>query len=221
MQGSLRIGTRPSPLALKQVEEIQRIFASLHFSAIVIPTPGDRDKLTPLGGLEGSDFFTRDIDQALLAGEIDLGIHSSKDLPDPLAKGLGLVFETPSLSPHDALVSRWGLRLDELPVGWRMGTSSRRRKEQVGILRPDLKIIEIRGNIAERLDLIEAGVIDALIVAHAAMLRLGLESKVSQVLPLDRFLVHPRQGKLVLLAKEARCAEIRSILSAQARVTGS
>jgi len=69
--------------------------------------------------------------------------------------------------------------------------------------------------------LIEAGVIDALIVAHAAMLRLGLESKVSQVLPLDRFLVHPRQGKLVLLAKEARCAEIRSILSAQARVTGS
>lgn len=221
MQRSLRIGTRPSPLALKQAEEIKRIFTGVHFSIVVIPTPGDRDKRTALSDLEESDFFTRDIDQALLAGEIDLGIHSSKDLPDPMAKGLGLVFETPTFSPHDALVSRWGFRLDELPAGWRMGASSRRRKEQIAGLRPDLKIIEIRGNIAERLDLIEAGVIDALIVAHAAMLRLGLESKVSQVLPLDRFPVHPRQGKLALLAKEARCEEIRSILSAQALETGS
>ena len=218
---TLRVGTRPSPLAIKQVDELKRLFPRINFEVVIIPTKGDKDKITSLGKAEGSDFFTREIDLALLRGEIDLALHSSKDLPDKLNEGLRIVLETKSISPFDVLVSKGGLKLRDLPYASRVGTSSQRRKDQIYALRQDLVLVDLRGNIGERLDLIAAGKIDALVVAHAALIRLGLESRISEIFSADNLPVHPKQGKLALVVKEDRWQEVRSILSAQAPVIGS
>lgn len=197
----LKLGTRPSPLALKQAEEVRKIFANLEFEIIPVPTTGDKDKITPLDAVPSHDFFTWEIDQALLAGEIDLAVHSSKDLPDILAKGLAVVFETPTISPYDALVSKDKLKLTQLAQGSRIGLSSQRRKGQIKSLRPDLEIVDIRGNIEERIALVAQDKIDALIVAHAALLRLGLQNELSEIFSLDVFPTHPKQGRLAVVTR--------------------
>ena len=217
----LRVGTRPSPLAIKQVDELKTKFPWVNFEAVIISTLGDKDKITSLINAEGSDFFTREIDQALLSGEIDVALHSSKDLPGQLNQGLKIVIETESISHFDALVSRDRLKLFELPSASRVGTSSQRRKEQIYALRQDLILVDVRGNIEERLNLIDTGKIDALVVAHAALIRLGLEHMISEVFSGDNFAVHPKQGSLTLVTKEDRWQLVRSILSEQAQVTGS
>lgn len=221
MPKTLRIGTRPSRLAIKQVEEIKSAFPLIAFEIVPIITDGDMDKTTPVSEVEGSDFFTRQIDRALLEGFIDMAVHSSKDLSDVLTKGLSLVFETSSISPFDALVSRGHKKLNELPAGWRIGTSSIRRKSQIKTLRKDLNIADIRGTIEERLGLIDTGIIDALIVAHAALIRMGLEERISEIFGLNIFDTHPKQGSLSILAREKECERVRFILSGQARATGT
>lgn len=203
MKQTLKMGIRPSSLAQAQAEEIKKIFPGLKFEIICISTTGDKDKITPLDEVEDADFFTREIDKALLAGEIDVAVHSSKDLADILPKGLAVIFETESLSPYDALVARGNLKLKDLARNTRVGVSSQRRKEQLKSLRSDLTLISIRGNIEERLALINKRKIDALIVAHAALIRLGLEEKAAEVFPLDIFPAHPKQGKLALVAKNS------------------
>ena len=218
---TLRVGTRPSPLAIKQVEELKSLFPKANFEAVVIFTLGDKDKITPLIKVEGEDFFTREIDSALLRGEIDLALHSGKDLPDQLNKGLKIVLETKSISPFDVLVSKGNLKLSDLPYASRVGTSSQRRKDQIIVLRKDLVLVDVRGNIEERLALIDSGHIDALVVAHAALIRLGLADMISEVFKGDGFLVHPKQGSLALVAREDKWEEVKSILSAQAQVIGS
>jgi len=217
----LRVGTRPSPLAIKQVDELKRMFPWVDFEAVIISTIGDKDKITPLIRVEGGDFFTREIDQALLSAEIDVALHSSKDLPALLTQGLKIAIETVSISPFDALVSKGKLKLLELPYASRIGTSSRRRKEQIYGLRQDLILVDIRGNIEQRLNLIDSGEIDALVVAHAALIRLGLEHMIAEVFSDANFEVSPKQGSLTLVAREDRWQEVRSILSEQAQVTGS
>lgn len=221
MMNILRVGTRPSPLAIKQADELKRLFPMVNLEVVVISTKGDRDKITPLTEVEGSDFFTSEIDSALLRGEIDLALHSRKDLPDELNEGLRIVLETESISPYDALVSRGGLKLKDLPYASRVGTSSQRRKDQIYALRQDLVLVDVRGNIGERLNLIDTGKIDALVVAHAALIRLGLESRISEIFSADNFPVHPKQGKLALVVKEDRWQEVRSILSVQGPETGN
>lgn len=221
MKRILRMGTRPSPLALKQAEEIRKLFPSVQFEIVSIKTRGDRDTITLLSNVEGSDFFTKEIDDVLLTGKIDLAVHSSKDLPDILAEGLAVVFETEPLSPFDALVSRSNVTIMNLPAGCRIGSSSSRRKSQIRALRKDLEVVDIRGIIEERLALIDSGKIDALVVAHAALIRLGLEKRIAELLPLDIFKTHPKQGRLSLLAKGDRCERLRFILSEQARATGN
>jgi hydroxymethylbilane synthase len=186
---------------LRQVEEIKSLFPCVDFEVIKINTQGDKDKLTALSKVENSDFFTREIDLALLSGAIDLGLHSSKDLPAILPKGLTVIFETPSISPYDALVSKGKLKLKSLPQRARVGTSSLRRKLELYTLRKDLVSVEVRGNIQERLALINEGKIDALIVAHAALIRLGLEEKIAETFPLDIFTAHPKQGSLSLVTR--------------------
>ncbi len=215
------VGSRASPLARKQTQELQKLFPEFVFDFIYIVTIGDQDKITPLSKVKDADFFTREIDQALLKKEIDLAVHSSKDLPDVLAKGLAVVFETPSISRYDCLVSRNKLKLRDLPKGWRIAASSQRRKEEISTLRKDLDIVEIRGNIEERIALLDSGKIDALIVAHAALIRLGSEERISEIFPLDIFHTHPKQGSLSLVAREEDCKRIKSILSVQARATGN
>ncbi len=216
-----RVGTRPSPLALKQVKEIQGSVSSVQLLIVAIETAGDKDKITPLSKVEGSDFFTHEIDQALLKDNIDIAIHSSKDLPDFLPKGLTVVLETKPLSIYDALVSKDNLKFKDLPVGSEIGVSSSRRKSQILALRPDLRAVDIRGNIQERLNLIDENKIDALIVAHAAMIRLGLEDRITEILTSDKFRPHPKQGSLSIVARENRCQEVKFILSELVREIGS
>lgn len=202
----IRIGTRASSLALRQVDEamglLRERYPQAQFSIVTINTSGDKDKLTPISEVEGSDFFTREIDEALLAGKIDLAVHSSKDLPEVIPEGLVVAMETPSVSNFDCLVSRDNIKFMDLPRYAKIGTSSRRRKEQIVNLRRDLKIIDIRGNIQERLDLLSIGKIDALIVAHAALIRLGLEDKITEIFALNVFKAHPKQGYLSILARK-------------------
>ncbi|MDD4938930.1 MAG: hydroxymethylbilane synthase [Candidatus Omnitrophica bacterium] len=221
MRKILRMGIRPSRLALKQAEEIKSSFPSASFKIIAIKTAGDKDRITPLSDVEGSDFFTKEIDDALLSGEIDLAVHSSKDLPDIIPPGLRVILETESISLFDALVSRDGLKLMDLPGGSRVGSSSLRRKSQLSRIRDDLEAVDIRGTIEERLALVDSKRIDALIVAHAALIRLGLEERITEVFPLKIFQTHSKQGRLSLLVMEDRCERVKFILSGQARVTGN
>jgi hydroxymethylbilane synthase len=215
------LGTRPSRLALRQAEEIKSIFAPVEFEIVPYITTGDKDKVTAISDVEGTDFFTRELDEAVLKGEIDLAVHSSKDFPEVSPAGLSVVFESASLSPNDCLVSRSGHLLKDLPAKNRIGTSSRRRKEQIRALRADLIAVDIRGDIDERLSLVDAGKIDAVIVAHAALIRLGLEHRIAEILNLEDFPTHPRQGKLLLTVKRDRWQEVKYILSAPGQATGS
>ena len=208
MNTILKVGSRTSPLALKQVKEIQGLMPSVQLVVMPIETQGDKDKVTPLSEVDNSDFFTREIDQALLRGDIDIAIHSSKDLPDVLPEGLRIIFETKSLSPFDVLIAKGNLKLKDLPLGSRIGVSSLRRKGQVLSFRKDLRIVDIRGNIQERLNLIDENKIDALIVAHAALIRLGLEDKITEILNPIEFPTHPKQGKLAIVVDTRRLSEL-------------
>ncbi|MGB3082445.1 MAG: hydroxymethylbilane synthase, partial [Candidatus Omnitrophota bacterium] len=153
----LKVGTRPSPLALKQVEEIQKKMPDIELYPAVIQTKGDKDKITPLTLMENSDFFTREIEQALLKGEIDIAVHSAKDLEENMPEGLTIAAVTRSIARHDVLVSKEGYMLYDLPKKAAVGTSSRNRKEGILKYRNDLIVKDIRGNIDERLAQLDGG----------------------------------------------------------------
>ncbi len=205
MERSYRIGTRTSSLALKQVEEaldaLKNFYPAIKASIVGIDTYGDKDKNTPVSEMEGSDFFTREIDEALLNGKIDFAVHSAKDLPDSLREGLVIAAITDSIDPYDVLVSKSGLGLDELPYGARIGTSSLRRKRQLKNYRNDLQIVDIRGNIEERLRKLDETGLDAIVIAAAGLIRLGLENRITQRIPSDILQPHPLQGRLAIEAR--------------------
>lgn len=225
MLDNIRIAIRPSQLALKQAEEainlLKQVKPSLTFAIKTIHTKGDKDKITPISQVEGSDFFTKEIDDALLSGDIDLAVHSSKDLPEVLPKGLIVAFETKTISPFDVLVSRKAYKFNQLPLGSKIGVSSLRRKEQIKAKRADLEIVDIRGNIEERLAFIDSGEIEALIVAHAALIRLGLENRISEILTSKDFSAHSKQGSLSLVARKNVCKKLKFILSALGQEIGN
>ena len=208
---SLKIISRASNLALKQVEEVMQNFSELNYSVLPLECFGDKHKDIPLlvdtnscGGdlLQNiptpSDFFTREIDETLLSGEGDIAIHSAKDLPYPLPDNLEILALTKSTDQTDALVSLDYKTLNEMPNNSRIGTSSPTRRDQILAHRPDLKIVAIRGTIEERLALVDSGVVDALIVATCALKRLGLENRISEVLA---FKTHPLQGCLAVVGR--------------------
>lgn len=173
---------------------------------IGIDTYGDIDKKTPIREIEGSDFFTREIDAALLEGRIDLAVHSAKDLADKLPPGLFLATVTESIDPYDVLVSRDGLTLGSLPRGARIGTSSLRRKEALEKFRPDFELVDIRGNVEERLELLAANVktgpgLDAIVIAAAGLLRLGMEHRITERIPFEILKPHPLQGRLAVVTR--------------------
>lgn len=205
----IKIGTRRSPLALRQVEEILRALRNfktdIEAEIIGIDTYGDKDRDTPISEAEGSDFFTREIDEALLRNEIDIAVHSAKDLPDDLRKGLIVASVTDSIDPYDVLVSKKNLKLDGLPHGAKVGTSSLRRKEALKKFREDFQIVDIRGNIQKRLGLLDNGAIkdlEAIVIAAAGLIRLGLKYRITQRIPFDILTPHPLQGSLAIVAKE-------------------
>ena len=192
------VGTRPSRLAFKQVEEIGQQLPDIRFKVVPIVTKGDRDKETALVYRENTDFFTYEIEQALLKGKIDAAVHSAKDLEENTPEDLMIVALTPSVSPYDCLVSRGGVSLRELAWGAVIGTSSRNRKEAVLRFRDDLVVKDIRGNVDERLAQFDAGKFDAVIIAHAALIRLGYQHRIAQIIPSKIIEPHPLQGRLAV-----------------------
>lgn len=204
MAKTCRIGTRTSPLALRQVEEILQTSRKAHldFKAEIvgIDTYGDKDKITPISQIEGTDFFTREIDDALLKRKIDFAVHSAKDLPDVLREGLVIAAQTKSIDPYDALVSKNNLKLTELFRGARIGTSSIRRKTQLSRYRDDFDIVDIRGNIEERLEKLDNGNLDGIVIAACGLVRLGLEKRITERIPFEIIKPHPLQGALAIVA---------------------
>ena len=202
MERSYKVGTRASPLALRQVEEVlenlRRFHPWIKTDIVTIETTGDRDRSTPISEIEGSDFFTREIDQALLEKRIDFAVHSAKDLPEDLRDGLTVSAITSCIDPYEALVSRSGLKLEELPYGAKIGTGSLRRKNGLKRFRPDFQIVDIRGNIEERLKLQD---LDDIVIAACGLIRLGLEEKITQRIPFDIIKPHPLQGRLAVVTR--------------------
>jgi hydroxymethylbilane synthase len=208
----LRIGTRGSPLALAQAKGVAARLRDLGrpTELVIIKTSGDlpsRGRLPAAGRHDappeaGDDkgLFVRELEQALLRGEIELAVHSLKDLPTELPEGLLIAAVPPRETPLDALCSRGKLGLEELPVGARVGTSSLRRRAQLLAARPDLRIEELRGNLDTRLRRLEEGRFDAIVVAAAGLRRLGLEQHTARLLPPEVCLPACGQGALGLEA---------------------
>lgn len=214
MKKSLRVGTRTSPLALAQVREISQalkaIAPAVKLKVVGMDTTGDRDKKTPISEMEGTDFFTREIDRALLNKQIDLAIHSAKDLPDIIPEGIVIAATTRSVDPYDVLVSKENLKLRDLPKGARIGTSSERRKNQLRACRPDLKIVDIRGTMDERLDKLFSEDLDAIVIAGAGLIRLGLGRRITERISFDILKPHPFQGSLAV-AVRAEDEELKTL----------
>jgi len=198
MSVCIRVGARPSQLSLKQVKEIHLRVPKVEFKVIPIKTKGDKDKLTPLSFQENSDFFTFEIERALLNRKIDIAIHSAKDLEENIPSDLIIACMTKSISKFDALIAKGNFTLETLPAGSIVGTSSRNRKFAVSNYRKDLATLDIRGDIDERLLQLDKGYFDAIIVGHAALLRLGYENRISQIIPSNIIQPHPLQGRLAV-----------------------
>ena len=224
MGTNFRIGTRSSPLALEQVEEVLKVLRihppGIEVEKVKIDTYGDRDRATPISQIEGDDFFTRELDDALLRGEIDFAVHSAKDLPDNLKENLTIAAITRSIDPYDVLVSKDGLSLSELRYGARIGTSSIRRKDALRKFRPDFTILDIRGNIEERLKLLDCDKslnLDAIVIAAAGLLRLGLAHRIREKISFEILKPHPLQGKLAVLTRkeDEELIELLSVLDSR------
>lgn len=199
----LTVAARSSPLSQIQVDEVlyetQILNPEIEFETTLVTTIGDRDQKTSLRKLDRTDFFTRDIDQLILNGHCRIGVHSAKDLPYLIPAGLKVVAVTKGIDPSDSLVMRPGATLSSLPSGATIATSSERREEVVKAIRPDLTFVDIRGNIGQRLQKLENGEVDGVVIAEAALIRLNLIHLNRESLPGETV---PGQGKLAIVARE-------------------
>jgi hydroxymethylbilane synthase len=198
----LRVGSRGSPLALAQVREVQSRLAkacgvdAARIEIKIIRTTGDMIQDRPLAEAGGKGLFTKEIEEALSSGAIDLAVHSSKDMPTELSAGLVLSAFLPREDPRDAFIGREVKSLRELPQGALVGTASLRRQAFVKHLRPDLAIASLRGNVETRLRKLAAGEVDATLLAVAGLKRLGLLAAATMVLEIDEFLPAVGQGAI-------------------------
>ncbi len=210
---SLRIGTRGSPLALAQARQVRDLLAralgwSIDRIALeVIRTTGDMIRDRPLAEAGGKGLFTKEIEEALLAGAVDLAVHSAKDMPTLLPQGLVIAATPPREDARDAFVSRKGKSLGELPRGAVVGTASLRRQALILRRRPDLAVASMRGNVETRLRKLDAGEVDATVLALAGLRRLGLVDTATAVLATDEFLPAVGQG---VIAVETRADDLRA-----------
>lgn len=204
MRAKLIVGSRGSKLALLQAESVvaklREINPSLEVSISRIVTQGDRNRQTRLDRMPGIGVFVKELEEALLDGRIDLAVHSLKDMPTDIPQGLSLVAIAEREDPRDVLVAKAG-GLAELAPGAKIGTGSLRRAVQLSRYRPDLEVCSIRGNVDTRLGKVASGEVDGVILAAAAMLRLGWANKISQYLPPEHFLPAAGQGALALEAR--------------------
>jgi hydroxymethylbilane synthase len=190
----IRIGTRGSPLALAQAREVQERLEAAHgpgrldFEVRAIRTSGDRIQDRPLAEAGGKGLFTKEIEEALAAGEVDIAVHSMKDMPTLLPAGLAVTCYLPREDVRDAFISREAASLARLPAGAVVATSSLRRQAQVKHLRPDLAVVPIRGNVDTRLRKLAEGAADATLLALAGLKRLGIEDKATAPVPVEEML---------------------------------
>jgi len=198
----LLIGTRGSPLALWQARHVWARLLSANglgegdVGLSVITTSGDRIKDKPLREFGGKGLFTKEIDEALLRGDVDLAVHSMKDLPTDLSQGLTIAAVLPRADVRDAFISTKAPSLEKLPPGAVVGTSSLRRAAQIRRLRPDLRVIDLRGNVETRLKKLAEGQADATLLALAGLERLGLASHATSILSTDEVLPAVAQGAI-------------------------
>ena len=195
------VGTRGTPLALIQtrevVDKLREKRPDVEFEVKVLRTAGDRAADAPLRSL-GVGIFVKEIEEALLRGEIDMAVHSHKDLLPVLAPGLTVGAVTERLDPRDALVNRWDVRLEDLPAGARIGTSSPRRSAQLRRWAPHVNVLPVRGSVGTRIEKANSDDYDGVVLAAAGMIRLGLQEKASQYLPANKFVPPPGQGALAV-----------------------
>ena len=205
---AMKLGTRGSPLALTQCRMVAGLLAKAagtgpgDFPLESFVTSGDKLKDQKLQDAGGKGLFTKELDEALLDGRIDIAVHSMKDLPTRLPEGIILAAVPSREDPRDAFISRKAKSLKELPQGAVVGTASLRRQAQALYLRPDLKVVVLRGSVETRLGKLEAGAIDATFLALAGLKRLGLEKHATSLIEPDDMPPAPGQGALALTCRE-------------------
>jgi hydroxymethylbilane synthase len=217
----LKLGTRGSPLALAQSRMVRQALAEAHgfaherIAIEVIRTTGDRIQDRPLAEVGGKGLFTKEIEEALIAGTIDFAVHSSKDMPTLLPSGLILSAFMEREDPRDAFISRKSKSVAELPRGATVGTASLRRQAMMKRKRPDLVIVPLRGNVETRLRKLDEGVADATLLALAGLKRLGLAHHATAVLGVDEFLPAVGQGAIGIecRADDSRTREMLSAIN--------
>lgn len=215
----LRIGTRGSPLALVQAHAVRDRLAAAHgwapdaIEIKAIRTSGDRIQDRPLADAGGKGLFTKEIEQALIDGAVDLAVHSAKDMPTVLPDGLMLAACLEREDVRDAFISRKAANLRALAAGSVVGTSSLRRQAQVRRLRPDLAVANFRGNVETRLRKLDEGLADATLLALAGLKRLGLAQAATAVLPVEEFLPAVGQGAIAIETRAAD-ARVRDLVAA-------
>lgn len=229
MSRTFVIGTRGSALALRQVAIVRAMLLSAHPGIALevreVRTEGDASH-APLSQIGGLGVFTRAIEDALLAGDADIAVHSLKDLPTELAPGLTLGAVPPREDPRDALITRDGASLAALPAGARIGTGSGRRAVLLHALRPDIETAEIRGNVDTRIRKVNEGEYDGAVLAMAGLRRMGLDSRAAQVFEIDEMLpavgqaalgieVRADDGEALELARATEDAAARAAVEAE------
>ena len=201
----IRVGSRGSPLALIQddeaISQLKARHPELEFEVVVVRTSGDANQTAPLAAL-GLGVFVSEIEQRLLSGDLDMAVHSLKDLPTKLPGGLTLGAILARKDPRDALVNRWNCSPEELPDGARIGTSSPRRAAQLRRYVPNVEVVPIRGNVETRLRKAEGSEADGAVLAAAGLARLGMEDRVAAYLSPQRFVPPPGQGALAVEVRE-------------------
>ena len=201
----LRVGTRGSRLSLVQtdmvVEKIRRANPAVEIERKIITTSGDVDRTTPLFTLSQKGIFEKEVDQAVLEGKVDFAVHSMKDVPTLLSAKLAIASVPERGATGDVLVSKGGKLLKELGDGKTVGTSSLLRAAQLRRVRPTLRADPIRGNVDTRVEKVERGEYDAVILAEAGLARLGMMDRVAERLSLDDFMPAPGQGALAVIAR--------------------
>ena len=211
MKAVLRIATRRSALALWQAEHVatalHRLHSHLKVDLVPMTTEGDRHHAGTLSEIGGKGLFVKELEQAMLEGRADLAVHSMKDVPAVLPDGLSLVAFLRADDPRDALVSLGDKSLESLPSGARVGTASLRRRAQLLRLRPDLEVVELRGNVGTRLKRMDEGYCDAMLLAQAGLQRLGLIARIRQSFDVQRFVPAINQG---IIGIECRCDDTRT-----------
>jgi len=211
-----RIGTRGSALALAQAHEARDRLMAAHglpedaFEIVPISTSGDRIQDRPLSQAGGKGLFTKEIEEALHEGRVDLAVHSSKDMPTVLPEGLELRAFLPREDARDAFIGRSVRSIAELPLGSTVGSSSLRRQALIRRMRPDIEVITFRGNVQTRLKKLEEGHVEGTLLANAGLRRLGLEHVITDLMPLEMFPPAPGQGAMCIEARigDQRIAEL-------------